>query len=317
MANIKTNAEASAQQAITQTVIGRPVNFHGRDSEAANRQAQDILYRAATRAGFKDIEFQFEPVAAGLEYEATLTDNKTVLVVDIGGGTTDCSLIEMGPSWRGKSDRSDSLLAHTGQRVGGNDLDIAMAFKQLMTPFGLNSKSTSNLMMPITQFWNPIAINSVDAQADFYSRANLKQLTQLKKEAQEPEKLARLLEVYHETLGYRLVRHAEEAKIALSELQAYQVEINLLRETLNIDISADEMTLAIENPKEKMAALVEEAVKQSGIKPDAIFMTGGSARSPILRKAVEEKLPNTPIVSGNYFGSVTAGLARWAELCFK
>lgn len=96
MDNIKRNAEQDAGQIITDTVIGRPVNFHGRDSEAANRQVEEILRKAATRAGFKNIEFQFEPVAAGLEYEASLTENKTILVVDIGGGTTDCSLIEMG-----------------------------------------------------------------------------------------------------------------------------------------------------------------------------------------------------------------------------
>lgn len=317
MDNIKRNAEADAQECITDTVIGRPVNFHGRDSEAANQQAENILLKAARRAGFKNIEFQFEPVAAGLEYEATLTDNKTVLVVDIGGGTTDCSLIEMGPRWRGQSDRTQSLLAHSGQRVGGNDLDIALAFKQLMTPFGLGSKTTANIAMPHIQFWNPIAINSVDAQTDFYSRSNLAALTQLKKEAQEPEKLARLLEVFHETLGYRIVRHAEEAKIALSDHPQYNVVMNLLSEQLEVDIHFEDMINAIESPKQKMAELVKEAVMQGRVQPDAIFMTGGSARSPILRSAVQDTLPNIPVVSGNYFGSVTAGLARWADVCFR
>jgi len=77
------------------------------------------------------------------------------------------------------------------------------------------------------------------------------------------------------------------------------------------------MTIAIETPKQKMAELVKEAVVQGGVKPDAIFMTGGSARSPILRNAVQQTLPDIEVVSGNYFGSVTAGLARWAEVCFK
>ena len=317
MDNIKRSAEADAQQAINDTVIGRPVNFHGRDSEAANRQAESILLKAATRAGFKHVEFQFEPVAAGLEYEASLNDNKTVLVVDIGGGTTDCSLIEMGPSWRGKADRMQSLLAHSGQRVGGNDLDIALAFKQLMTPFGLGSQTTANIVMPTIQFWNPIAINNVDAQANFYSRSNLTRLKQLRKDAQEPEKLTRLLEVFHETLGYRLVRQAEEAKIALSDHAHYHGVIRLLSEQLEVDIRFEDMVEAIETPKQKMTELVKEAVKIGGVTPDAIFMTGGSARSPILRGAVQETLPKIEVVSGNYFGSVTAGLARWAQVCFQ
>lgn len=147
MDNIKSQAENDAQQTITDAVIGRPINFHGRGGEKANTQAEGILLKAAKRAGFNNVEFQFEPVAAGLEYEATLTEDKTILVVDIGGGTTDCSLIQMGPSWSGKADRTASLLAHSGQRVGGNDLDIAIAFKQLMFPFGMESKMESGIVM--------------------------------------------------------------------------------------------------------------------------------------------------------------------------
>ncbi|OXX70081.1 molecular chaperone [Vibrio sp. V19_P1S1T109] len=317
MVNIKHNAEQHLQRPIQDTVIGRPINFHGRGGEEANRQAESILQRAAKRAGFQHISFQFEPVAAGLEYEATLVQDQTVLVVDIGGGTTDCSLLKMGPSWRGRDDRTASLLAHSGQRVGGNDLDIYIAFKQLMSSFGLGSKAISGIDMPITQFWNPIAINNVEAQRDFYAQQNLAALKLLHKEAQQPEKLARLLKVYFETLGYQIVRRAEEAKIALSDLTQCQVVLDLLSEQIEVQIEREQMIDAIESPKAKMVELVKEAVEQGGVKPDVIFMTGGSARSPILRQAVEQQLPHVPVVSGNYFGSVTAGLARWAEICYR
>ncbi|WP_038959880.1 Hsp70 family protein, partial [Yersinia pestis] len=86
MFHIKRQAESVLAAEIRQTVIGRPVNFQGSGGEDANRQAEGILLRAAQRAGFRDIAFQFEPVAAGLDFEATLTEEKTVLVVDIGGG---------------------------------------------------------------------------------------------------------------------------------------------------------------------------------------------------------------------------------------
>ncbi|WP_236631542.1 molecular chaperone [Endozoicomonas numazuensis] len=135
MANVKCLAEQSLQKDCPQVVIGRPVNFHNRGGEKSNLQALAILRRAASRAGFKDIEFQYEPVAAGLEYESTLTEDKTVLVVDIGGGTTDCSMLKMGPSWFEKEDRADSMIAHSGKFIGGNDLDIAIAFKRFMTEF--------------------------------------------------------------------------------------------------------------------------------------------------------------------------------------
>ncbi|MGF7482231.1 molecular chaperone [Providencia sp. SP181] len=317
MRNIKDTAEISTHNPITDTVIGRPINFHGRGGETANQQAEAILYRAAKRAGFHNIAFQFEPVAAGLEYESTLNNDQIILVVDIGGGTTDCSLIQMGPSYRGSEDRTQSLLAHSGQRVGGNDLDIYLALKQLMPLFGMESQSSSGLKMPFLQFWNPIAINNVEAQKEFYSRPNLLALTRLKQDAKEPKKIARLLEVYNQTLGYSLVRKAEEAKIALSNSPEYLAQIALMNEALEVNIQQDQMVESIESPKSKMIELVKEAVIQGGVQPNAVFVTGGSARSPILHQAIAQELPNIPIVKGDDFGSVTAGLARWAETCFK
>lgn len=317
MANIKHQAEKSTQETINDTVIGKPINFNGLGGDAANKQAEKILLSAAKRAGFKNIMFEFEPVAAGLEYESTLTQDQIVLVVDIGGGTTDCSLIQMGPSHQGKTDRSKTLLAHSGQRVGGNDLDIYLAFKQLMPLFGMTGLMASGIKLPLKQFWDPIAINNVEAQKEFYSRPNLAVLNQLKRDAQEPEKIARLIEVYNETLGYSIVRRAEEAKIALSHSAEYRAHIALLSETLECSIKQDQMIEAIESPKSKMMELVKDAVQQGDVIPDAIFVTGGSARSPILCQAIEQQLPNVPIIKGNDFGSVTAGLARWGEICFK
>ncbi|SKA73129.1 hypothetical chaperone protein, partial [Enterovibrio nigricans DSM 22720] len=221
MANIKQQAESTLQTDIFQAVIGRPVNFQGIGGEKANTQAESILLSAAKRAGFKNVQFQFEPVAAGLEYESTLDNDKTVLVVDIGGGTTDCSLIQMGPSWKNKDDRKTSLLAHSGCRVGGNDLDIHLAFEQLMPLFGKNSTLQRGIAMPIPQFWNPIAINNVAAQSDFYASTNRQVLQQLMRDASEPDLIGRLLKVYRDTLGYQIVRSAEEAKIALSEQAQY------------------------------------------------------------------------------------------------
>ena len=125
------------------------------------------------------------------------------------------------------------------------------------------------------------------------------------------------LEVYHQTLGYSIVRKAEEAKIALSDEPTYLARIALSKELLEVNIGRDQLIDAIESPKAKMIELVKEAVTQGGVQPDAIFVTGGSARSPILHQAIQEQLPNIPIVRGDDFGSVTAGLARWAQTCFK
>lgn len=141
MVHIRHTAHSQLPEAITQAVIGRPINFQGLGGDDANRQAQGILERAAKRAGFQEVVFQYEPVAAGLDYEATLREEKRVLVVDIGGGTADCSMLLMGPQWRQRADRENSLLGHSGCRVGGNDLDIALAFKNLMPLLGMGGET--------------------------------------------------------------------------------------------------------------------------------------------------------------------------------
>ncbi|GAA70665.1 hypothetical protein P20439_0731 [Pseudoalteromonas sp. BSi20439] len=107
---IKQRAESSLGYTLSQTVIGRPVNFQAVGGEQSNQQAVGILTRAANRAGFKDVEFLYEPLAAGIDYESDLTQDQKVLVIDIGGGTSDCSFVQMGPSFRNKQQRDADFL---------------------------------------------------------------------------------------------------------------------------------------------------------------------------------------------------------------
>ncbi|MGP2687712.1 molecular chaperone [Serratia nevei] len=317
MFHIKRQAENVLQTGIDQAVIGRPINFQGIGGDEANRQAQGILQRAAERAGFKDIEFQFEPVAAGLDFEATLSEEQTVLVVDIGGGTTDCSVLLMGPQWRDRADRQQSLLGHSGCRVGGNDLDIMLAFKQLMPLFGLGGETAKGIALPALPYWNAVATNDVPAQNDFYSAANGRVLRDLILDAAEPEKVKRLLKVYQQRLSYRLVRAAEESKIALSGQTAISAPLNFVQADLAENISQDQLADAISQPLMRIQEQVSAALASSQTAPQVIYLTGGSARSPLLRAALQQQLPGIPIVGGNDFGSVTAGLARWAQTLFR
>lgn len=317
MLHIRQKAEQNLNQSITQAVIGRPINFQGLGGDEANRQAQGILARAASRAGFKDVEFQFEPVAAGLEFEATLKQETRVLVVDIGGGTTDCSMLLMGPEWHDKSDRSASLLGHSGCRVGGNDLDIMLAFKELMPLLGLGGATEKGTALPALPWWNAVAINDVPAQSDFYATASKKLLLDLIRDAREPEKVKRLLKVWQQRLGYRLVRAAEESKIALSEQANVSTQLAFIEQSLESAISVQGLEAAIAQPLERIQEQVKMALDASGTRPDVIYLTGGSARSPVLRQALQQQLPDIPLASGDDFGSVTAGLARWAQVMFR
>ncbi|BBV65241.1 TPA: molecular chaperone [Kluyvera ascorbata] len=316
MLHIRQQAQSQLTESLDQAVIGRPINFQGLGGEEANAQAVGILERAAKRAGFRDVVFQYEPVAAGLEFEATLSEEKRVLVVDIGGGTTDCSVLLMGPQWRTRHDREQSLLGHSGCRVGGNDLDIALAFKSLMPLLGMGGDTEKGIALPILPWWNAVAINDVPAQTDFYSAANGRLLRDLARDARDAEKVSLLYKVWQQRLSYRLVRSAEESKIALSETTQIDTSLPFISDELATAISQDGLEAALNQPLTRILEQVQLALENSSEKPDVIYLTGGSARSPLIKKALAQQLPGIPIAGGDDFGSVTAGLARWAQVVF-
>ena len=265
MLHIRNQAQSQVAEPITQAVIGRPINFQGLGGDEANRQAQGILDRAAHRAGFKDVVFQFEPVAAGLDFEATLNEEKQVLVVDIGGGTTDCSVLLMGPQWRARRDREQSLLGHSGCRVGGNDLDIMLAFKQLSPLLGMGGQTEKGIALPVLPWWNAVAINDVPAQNDFYSSANGRMLNELVRDSREPEKVAFLQKVWRQRLSYRLVRAAEESKIALSDSQQVATMLPFISKELGCEITQPDLESAISQPLQRILEQVTLALENSAV----------------------------------------------------
>ncbi len=317
MCNVKIRVEQNLQKEITKAVIGRPINFQGLKGQESNRQAIDILTRAAKRIGFTDVEFQYEPVAAGFEYEISLTKETNVLVVDIGGGTTDCSMLIMGPEFVEKTDRSQQLLAHSGIRIGGNDFDIQLALKGIMPSLGMNSLLKTGKPMPVNSFNQAVSINNVAQQSEFYSQSNRRYLAQLSRDAAEPDLFNRLLKVHDQKLSYHLVNNAEQAKIALSDNENHHILLDILSDDLSVNVSQQLMADANQPQLKHIAEIMDEAVNQAGVKPDVVFVTGGTAKSPIINQFLREKMPDTQIVIGDHFGSVTMGLTRWSQRIFS
>lgn len=317
MSNIKSLTEATLGRNVTQTVIGRPINFQGLKGEESNQQAIQVLTNAAKRVGFKDIEFQFEPVAAGFEFEASLDKETKVLVVDIGGGTTDCSMILMGPNQAVHSNREQDLLSHTGERVGGNDFDIALALKGIMPHFGLDSELKTGKPMPSNSFWQAVAINNINEQTEFYSASNGRYLEQLIRDAKQPELLERLLTVQQQKLSYKVVNAAEQTKIALTDNQSHEVLLDDIAESLAMTLSRENFASACQRELTSIANLMKDAIAQANTKPDVVFVTGGTAKSPIINAFLQQQFRQTPIVIGDHFGSVTAGLTRWANNIYR
>lgn len=314
---IKQRAEVSLQQSLTHTVIGRPVNFQAVGGEESNQQALGILERAAKRAGFKDVAFLYEPLAAGIDYESNLTQNQKVLVVDIGGGTSDCSFVQMGPSFRGNSERDHDFLAHSGKRIGGNDLDIALSYHGLMPLLGLGSTFKSGLPLPNQPFWQACKINDVNLQSQFYAQAHTRELMTQLREVSEPELFQRLIDLQQNKQGHQLVQQGEAAKIALSSQQSFNCDLGFLTNDLSKLLDLDDLALAVDDSISQIVTLAKQAIKEAGVTPDVIYLTGGSAQSPLIKAALKQHLGDIKMVNGDHFGSVTAGLTKWAQMLYK
>jgi len=314
---IKKRAELSLGYTLSQTVIGRPVNFQAVGGQQSNQQAVGILTRAANRAGFKDVEFLYEPLAAGIDYESDLTQDQKVLVIDIGGGTSDCSFVQMGPSFRGNSQRDSDFLSHSGKRVGGNDLDIALSYHGLMPLLGLGSTFKSGLPLPNQAFWQACKINDVNLQSQFYSAQHYRELSAQLRDVSVPELYKRLIHLQQNKQGHQLVQQAEAAKIALTSANSFNCDLAFLDNSLSKDISVADLALAVDDSISQIVTLAKQAITDANTTPDVIYLTGGSAQSPLIKAALSEHLGNIKMVNGDHFGSVTAGLTKWASMLYK
>lgn len=329
MLNIKQRAEQSIGEGISEgidndvantishAVIGRPVNFQGIDSDESNRRAIEILTVAAKRAGFVSVEFLFEPLAAGLDFEMALTENKTVLVVDVGGGTTDCSMVRMGPSYRDKTVRLDDVLANSGSRVGGNDFDIQLAGNAFMPLFGLNSHFKDGRVIPNQVFWNAVRTNNVGEQARFNGKETGFTLQQYLMECQKPDLLSRFIHMRDHKKNHQLVRMAEKTKILLSGRTHCDIDLAFFEESLSCSVTREQFSNAVEHEVSSMIKLIDEVVNQAGCQPDLVYITGGTAKAQVIREAIELKLEGIDIVDGDHFGSVAKGLTVWAQRLFS
>jgi hypothetical chaperone protein len=322
MQNVKRQAEKSAaalglKDPIEHTVIGRPVNFQGLNAEQSNKQAIDILTVSAKRAGFKSVEFLYEPIAAGLNFEAELSENKTVLVVDIGGGTTDCAMVRMGPDHKNQEQRQQDFIGHSGERIGGNDLDIQLAGSNLMPLFGMGTELKNGKPVSTKTFLDAVSTNDISAQSNFNSLQTELYLDQLVRDSASPELIRRFIKLRDDKQNHHLVRSSEQCKIELSSKPEHRVDLSFIERDLSEVVTRELFAEAVNRPVEKMTALMDEAIIQAGCKPDLVYVTGGSGQSPVIRQAIKEKIGEVEVLDGDHFGSVASGLTVWAERLFR
>jgi len=318
--HLKRSAEAAAHATVDRAVVGRPVYFVDDDAER-DAQAEAALRSAAASAGFREIVFQYEPIAAAFDHEQAVTREEKVLVADIGGGTSDFSLVRVGPERKAKVDRKGDILANHGVHIAGTDFDRRIELASIMPLLGYGAYGPSIDGAPprevpsavyfdlatwhlINTVYNPQRVVELRGMRSFYADA-----------AQH----RRLMTVVSEHYGHDLVARAEAAKIAVAGGGRSTIDLDHVEAGLASELDEVEAARALDADLDRIVAAARTTVGQAGLADgavDALYLTGGSTGLDILSERLRAAFPGARLVRGDRFASVATGLALFAQRRF-
>lgn len=305
---LKKRAEAAADRPFEQVVLGRPVFFVDDDPEA-DREAQDTLVAVAHKLGFKDVSFQYEPIAAAFDYEREIQREELVLIVDIGGGTSDFSLVRLSPERRDVADRQGDILATGGVHIGGTDFDKQLSLVGVMPLFGYGSRMKSDALMPTSVHLNLATWHTINA---VYAQKSQLALKNMRYDIVDTTGIDRLFRLIEQRAGHWLAMQVEDSKIELTEALERPIDLGRVEPGLVAPLDRAGFEEAVGPLLERIRASVTAMLAQAGValeQVDTLFFTGGSSGIPALRRCVADLLPNARHVEGNAFGSIGSGLA--------
>jgi hypothetical chaperone protein len=312
---LKARAEAELGYEIRSAVIGRPVWFVD-DSPERDALAQRQLAEVARNCGFENIQFQFEPIAAGLHYENGLREEQLALVADIGGGTADFSIIRLSPARHLEGNRAKDILANTGVHVGGTDFDRALSLHKVMPHFGYRTrmKRRPELFMPNGPFVDLATWHRIQM---LYTRKSISQMAELGMDAQEPDMLARFVHLARHRAGHKLATDVEQAKIALARNAAMQLAPDYIEPPLSIALQPEDLANVSAALCDGIRQSIRQCIADAGLEPDqlqTLLLTGGTTAIAFVRDLCAREAPRARIVEQDLFGSVALGLGVHARV---
>lgn len=316
LAHLKALAEARAGAPLQRAVLGRPVYFVD-DDPVRDARAQAALASAAQRAGFAEVAFEYEPIAAALDHEAGLAREALVLVADLGGGTCDFSLLRLGPQHRGRADRRGDILANHGIHVAGTDFDRHLSLAHLLPACGHRARGPDGREVPSGLYHDLATWHLINT---CYAPARLAEARRLKTNFADPGLHARLMQVLQQRQGHALAALAEQAKIAVAGGGSTRVDLAAVAPGLAVPVDGAAAAQALAADIERIAAAVRETLRraqQPGAAVQTVYFTGGSTGVAPLAAAIAACCPGAAVVRGDPFASVARGLGlvaalRWA-----
>mgnify|MGYP000028178378 FL=1 len=309
LATLRDRATRTLGFAPQRVVMGRPVHFVD-DDAARDAQAEQSLREAAQAVGFDEVSFQLEPIAAALDYERRLTRESTVLVVDLGGGTSDFTVVRLGPDRIARPDRAQDILATTGVHIGGTDFDQKLSLENVMPLLGYRHLGPQDRMVPSNLFFDLSTWHLINW---LYQPRAINQAKALRTNYNDPRLHERLMCVLTERHGHHIAHEVEQAKIRCSMTDANtSVDLSCLEAHLSAPLDAAHMQNNLDALLQSTVACAQDCVKAAGLANsdiDAMYLTGGSSALRPFQRTLQNAFPHVAMVEGDLFGGVASGLA--------
>lgn len=290
-------------------VLGRPVHFVDDDPQR-DRRAQEALARAAADAGFEHVSFELEPIAAALDHERRIAAESRVLIVDIGGGTSDFTVARLGPDRLAQADRRGDILATAGIHIGGTDYDQKLNLLRVMPLLGFRHVGPSGREVPSPTF---IDLASWHLIHRMYTPRVLREVRELRVNYADTRLHDRLLTVLEQRLGHLLASEVEQAKIRSSVAgERATLDLSTVEAGLGASFGPEEMAQDLAPLLAQVVECAAACVRDAGLGakgPDAIYLTGGSSALRPFQRMLRERFVGVPLLEGDLFGGVAAGLS--------
>ena len=314
--HLKKRLEQDTGAPVESVVLGRPVQFVDDDTDA-DAKAQSELEKAAHAQGFKHIAFQFEPIAAALDYEQKVAREELALIVDMGGGTSDFSIVRVSPERARSTDRKDDILANRGVHIGGTDFDRLLSIAHVMPELGYLTRTKDHKRnLPAAYFVDLATWQRINL---VYTAKAMTDLRQVRYEAERPDLVDRFIHVVEHRYGHALAGLIERAKIALTDQPSANVQVSLPGARFAAEITRAGLEETIGDDIERVTATVRQTIADAGVDAAAItavFLTGGSTAIPLAKREILSLVPQASVIEGDMFGSVGLGLALDARRKF-
>jgi hypothetical chaperone protein len=313
LTDLRQNAERQFGEPVRHATVGRPVRFVGAESIEDDDFATGRLREAFLHSGFESVEFEMEPIAAAYAYESTLDHDELILIGDFGGGTSDFSLLHVGPGVRARGRTAKDLLGNSGLGLAGDTFDARIVRKLVSPALGADSLARSlNKLLPAVPAW----IYANLERWHYLSFLKTRNVSQILKSAHanalEPDRIEALINLIDEDLGYQLHQAVQRLKIELSYKETARFQFRDGSMNIQSVVTREEFESWIIDDLESIERCVDGLLETTGISPsavDRVFLTGGTSFVPAVRRIFETRFTQPRVRTGNEFTSVARGLA--------